>query len=61
MHTTPIINKSFYGFNINPDTKEIFAFDALDYQTNGKVYIYSSTGTEISNYETGLIPNSIIF
>lgn len=55
--TTPIIDKSFYGFTVNPETGNIFACDAGYFTANGTLYRYKADGTELGNYEVGIGPN----
>lgn len=56
--TTALLTKSFYGFNINPETGNIFALEAAsDYVSKGKLYRYETTGVELGAYEVGVGPN----
>lgn len=55
--TTPLIDKSFYGFTVNPETGNIFACDAGYFTANGTLYRYQPDGTELGNYEVGIGPN----
>ncbi len=55
--TTPLIDKSFYGFNVNSETGNIFACDAGFFTANGTLYRYKEDGTELGNYEVGIGPN----
>lgn len=48
-----------YGFEV--ENGKIFVGDAVDYSSNGKVYIYSLTGTLEHNYTVGVIPSGFYF
>ncbi len=50
-----------YGIAVNPETKEIFATDAKDYVTPGKLRCYSSDGVLKWSVTTGDIPAHIVF
>lgn len=60
---TPLIDgaKSFYGFNVNPQTGDIFAFDAVDFTSAGKMFRYTSDGVLVKEYATGVAPNGAWF
>lgn len=55
--TTPLLDKYFYGFNINSETGNIFAMEAPSFTANGKLWRYKADGTELGSYETGVGPN----
>ena len=60
----PIIiegDKNYYSMGIDPVNNEIYVSDALDYNQNGMIYRYSSSGDFISSFETGIIPGSFGF
>lgn len=48
-----------YSFAVEND--KIYVGDALDYNSNGKVYIYSLTGTLQNEYTVGVIPAGFYF
>jgi DNA-binding beta-propeller fold protein YncE len=54
-------DRSFYGLGIDPDNSEIYVSDAIDYQQNGWVFRYSSTGVLIDSFMTGIIPGAFAF
>lgn len=58
---TMLINKSFYGFDIDPSNGAIFGYEALNYTERGKLYRYSETGVELGNYVVGIAPNGSSF
>ncbi|MFH1296073.1 MAG: DUF5074 domain-containing protein [Bacteroidota bacterium] len=52
----------FYGMAVHPVNGTIYASDAIDYVQNGIAFQFSSsTGTQISKWETGRIPGSFCF
>lgn len=54
--------KLFYGLDVNPQTGEIWASDAVDYVQNGWVYKYNaSTGALLETFKAGRIPGSFAF
>lgn len=59
----PLIDgsKSFYGFNVNPTTGDILAFDAIDFSSPGAMMRYSSEGTLVKEYTVGISPNGAFF
>ncbi|MBY0487636.1 MAG: hypothetical protein K2P85_10680 [Flavobacteriaceae bacterium] len=48
-----------YSFAVNND--KIYVGDAADYNSNGKVYVYSSTGSLEHSYTVGVIPAGFYF
>jgi hypothetical protein len=48
-----------YSFAVNND--KIYVGDAGDYNSNGKIYVYSSTGMLEHNYTVGVIPAGFYF
>jgi len=59
--TTALIDKSFYGLSINPETGNIFAMEATSFTANGTLWRYEANGTELGSYEAGIGPNSAGF
>lgn len=59
--STALIDKSFYGFNINPETGVIFAMEAPGFTANGTLYRYETNGTKLGEYEAGIGPNGAGF
>ncbi|MDA3906441.1 MAG: hypothetical protein PF484_10225 [Bacteroidales bacterium] len=54
---TQLLNKSFYGFDINPEDGVIFGYESLNFTERGKLFRYSETGVELGNYIVGIGPN----
>lgn len=48
-----------YSFAVN--NNKIYVGDAGDYSSNGKIYVYSSTGTLEKDYMVGVIPAGFYF
>lgn len=62
--SSAIINSSsniFYGLGIDPTNNDIYVADAVDYVQNGIVYRYSSAGSLIHQFNTGVIPGNFWF
>jgi YVTN family beta-propeller protein len=59
--SSALIDKSFYGFNINPETGVIFAMEAPSFTANGTLYRYETNGTKLGEYEAGIGPNGAGF
>lgn len=59
--SNPLIDKSFYGFSINPETGNIYALEAPSYTENGTLWRYAPDGTLLGRYEAGISPNSASF
>lgn len=49
-----------YGLDIDELTGDIFLCDAVDYQSQGTVYILDQNGAEKTSYKVGIVPNSVI-
>ncbi len=61
MESTPLINRAFYGFNIEPSSNLIFAFEATSFTVSGKMLIYNLDGSLKSEFVVGVGPNGICF
>ncbi len=48
----------FYGLTVDPRNEEIYVADAIDYQQQGVVYRYSSTGETIDQFYVGITPGA---
>lgn len=58
--TSALIAGNFYGIDVDPETGNIWATEA-PFSGNGKVYIYSETGSKISEFEAGEYPTATVF
>ncbi len=54
-------NHLYYSLAIDPVNSEIYLSDAIDYQQKGIIYRYSTIGTKIDSFKTGIIPGSFCF
>lgn len=59
--STPFIDDSFYGFNVNPENNEIFCLKAPSFTDNGLLKRYSSTGQFLDSHTVGIGPNGVLF
>jgi YVTN family beta-propeller protein len=59
--TTPFATGNFYSLGYDKVNNELYAGDPLNYQTNGDVYRYSSSGKLEDQFKAGLIPGSFGF
>ncbi|MDI1256811.1 MAG: hypothetical protein PSV16_12000 [Flavobacterium sp.] len=50
---------TLYGFSVNDG--KIYVSDANDYVSDGKVFVYATTGTLENQFTVGLIPNGFYF
>lgn len=48
-----------YGMNVHDG--KVYVGDAVDYSSNGTVYVYDLEGTLEAQYTTGVLPNSFYF
>lgn len=52
---------STYALGVDPASGDIWIGDALNYATEGKVYIYSSTGEFKTSFTAGISPTQFVF
>lgn len=52
---------NFYGLGIDPHNSHVFVSDALNYQDNGKVFVYLTTGEISDSITVGINPGSFCF
>jgi YVTN family beta-propeller protein len=57
----PSNNWNIYGLNADPFNGDLYISDALDYQQASRIMRYSSAGTLIDAFNTGIITNGFIF
>lgn len=59
---TPFIYRYFYGLGIDPADDVLYAADAGDFTSNGKVIRYNSaTGAALDSVQVGIIPAEFTF
>jgi len=62
LNPTAVINRSFYGLGIDPADDVLYAADAGDYTSNGKVIRYNpATGVALDSVQAGIIPAEFTF
>ncbi len=54
-------NRQYYGLGLDVRSNQIFVADAIDYVQKGKVYVYSSGGNEVTNFDVGINPSGFCF
>lgn len=59
--TTPLIRRSFYGFDIDPATGQLYGTDALNYSSPGRLLRYQTNGTIIDSTTVQVDPNGVVF
>jgi YVTN family beta-propeller protein len=59
--TTPLIRRSFYGFDIDPATGTLYATDALNYANPGRLIRYQPDGTKLDSATVQVSPNGVVF
>ncbi len=57
----PLIDKSFYGFNVDPKTGNIYGLEAPTFTQAGWLNVYSPTGFLTNRVKTGIGPNMVLF
>jgi hypothetical protein len=50
-----------YSLGVDPDNGDIYLADAIDYMQNAMVYRYTSGGTLIDSFRTGINPGYFLF
>lgn len=61
INSSPLINRSFYGLGVDPETSYIYGGDDNGFDGDGTVYIYNPDGTQISTFKAGIAPNGFVF
>lgn len=57
-----LVNRSFYSLGYDPATNHLYAGDAGNFTSNGKVLRYnSSNGAVVDSFEAGIAPNGFLF
>jgi len=56
-----ITGEKFNGLNVNPDNNDIYVLVGSDPTSSGKLNIYASNGTLLSEVAAGLAPNHVVF
>ena len=61
LSTTATINRSFYGFGIDPTNDFFYGSDAVDFVSNGKVIRYNASAVLVDSLSVGVIPGNFFF
>jgi hypothetical protein len=59
--TSSLINRNFYGIGVDPQDNVIYAADARDFVSDGKVIRYNTNGTAIDSFGVNIAPNGFHF
>jgi len=62
--SSPFINKGqhlFYAIKTSIDNYDLWVSDAIDYNQNGFIYLYSPNGIVIDSLRAGIIPSYFLF
>ncbi len=52
---------ALYALGVDPKTGEVYLGDALNYSSEGKVYIYNTDGSMKTSINAGISPGQFIF
>jgi YVTN family beta-propeller protein len=50
-----------YAVNVDPDNGTIWIADALNFSTEGKVYVYTHSGVPVTSFNAGISPTQVMF
>jgi DNA-binding beta-propeller fold protein YncE len=50
-----------YAMGVDPDSGNIWIADALNFATEGKVYVYTSSGAPVTSINAGISPTQVVF
>ncbi len=59
--TTPLVESSFYGIDVDPETGYIWCCDVQSYSESSDIVVYDTDGNQQKSYTVGITPNSCIF
>lgn len=61
LSNTVLIERSFYGLGVDPESGLIYGGDANGFAGDGTVYIYNPDGTSAGSFKAGIAPNGFAF
>ena len=61
LNTTPLIRRSFYGLGFDTQTNLLYAADAGNFSSNGKVMRYNPNGSALDSMIVGIAPSNFFF
>jgi DNA-binding beta-propeller fold protein YncE len=50
-----------YAMGVDPDSGNIWIADALNFATEGKVYVYTNSGVPVTGFKAGISPTQVVF
>ncbi len=56
----PLINRSFYGIDVNQNDGTIFGLSANNFTTDGYMFRYTTSGMLIDSLKVGIGPNGVV-
>ena len=59
LDTIPLIDKEFYGFNVDMETGDLYCFEAPSFTASGKMHLYNKEGKLLKSFTVGIGPNGI--
>lgn len=54
-------SRTFYGLGVDPQNETVYVSDAIDYNQQGKIFRYASSGSEMDQFTAGIIPGYFYF
>jgi DNA-binding beta-propeller fold protein YncE len=61
LNTTPIVRRGFYGLGFDPQANLLYAADAGNFVSNGKVIRYNPNGSAVDSMTVGIAPSGFYF
>ncbi|WP_299822696.1 DUF5074 domain-containing protein [uncultured Pontibacter sp.] len=58
---TQLINRSFYGLGVDPETGYIYGGDHNGFAGDGTVQVYKPDGTKVHEFKAGIGPSGFVF
>lgn len=58
---TVVIDRSFYGMEVDPETGHIYGSDENGFSGDGTVLIYNAEGQKLKEFRAGIAPNGFVF
>ena len=59
--TSPIVEKSYYGFAVNPFNGNLLGGVAPNFSSSGSVEVLDEDGNLLDTYTVGIAPNGFAF
>lgn len=61
LNNTALLNRSFYGLGVDPETDILYGGNAGNFTTDGWVVRFQPNGTKIDSFQVGVAPNGFTF